>query len=105
MLLKEDHQTPCFQCRYRAGTASLPPAYPEWPEREMRDDLVPPPPGGPYMSTGLDDFARFPGSGGLRYEAADPEMHSPFFKPDMPWPETPEIGAPRRWLPSGESGT
>ena len=81
----------------------LPPAYPEWPERTFRTEIVPPPPGGPYMSSALTEINVFPhDTGGLRYEYVEPQMESPFFSADMPWPDTPERDRPQPWYP--ESG-
>lgn len=84
--------------------SDLPPAYPEWPERTFRTEIVPPPPGGPYMSSALTEINVFPDdTGGLRHEYAEPQMDSPFFTADMPWPETPERDRPQPWYPeSGE---
>jgi len=82
----------------------LPPAYPEWPERPLRREIIPPPPGGPYMSSALSDVDAFPAdTGGLRDEFSRQQLHSPFFEADMPWPETPDRGQPEAWIPeSGE---
>ncbi len=82
----------------------LPPAYPEWPERSFRSEIVPPPPAGPYMSSAMSGIDVFPhDTGGLRYESNEQQMESPFFTEDMPWPETPERDRPRPWIPdSGE---
>jgi|GEM_PF-3027930 len=87
-----------------AVPSGLPPAYPEWPERTFRNEFVPPPPGGPYMSSAMSEINAFPDdTGGLRHEFAEPQMESPFFSADMPWPETPERDRPQAWYPeSGE---
>ncbi len=87
-----------------AVPGDLPPAYPEWPERTFRNEFVPPPPGGPYMSSAMSGINVFPDdTGGLRHEFAEPQMESPFFSADMPWPETPERDRPQAWYPeSGE---
>jgi len=84
--------------------SDLPPAYPEWPERPVRRKLIPPPPGGPYMSSALSEVDAFPAdTGGLRDEFREQQMQSPFFEPDMPWPDIPERGRPDAWIPeSGE---
>lgn len=84
--------------------SELPPAYPEWPERPARREMVPPPPGGPYMSSAMSDLDAFPGDrGGLRDEPRELQMPSPFFEADMPWPETPDYARPEPWMPeSGE---
>ena len=87
--------------------SDLPPAYPQWPERPVRRQIIPPPPGGPYMSSAMSEIDAFPDdSGGLRNisdESTEQRMDSPFFKVDMPWPETPERDAPELWMPeSGE---
>jgi len=84
--------------------SDLPPAYPEWPERPARRKLIPPPPGGPYMSSALSGIDAFPAeTGGLRNESRDQQMPSPFLEADMPWPETPEYAPPEPWVPeSGE---
>ena len=82
----------------------LPPAYPEWPERAVRSEIIPPPPGGPYMSSALSGIDAFPAeTGGLRNENIEQQEHSLFFKVDMPWPETAERERPQLWTPeSGE---
>jgi hypothetical protein len=87
-----------------SADSDLPPAYPEWPERLNRREIVPPPPGGPYMSSALSGIDAFPAdTGGLRNEFPEGQMRSPFFEDDMPWPETPERARPEPWLPeSGE---
>jgi hypothetical protein len=84
--------------------SELPPAYPEWPERPARRELIPPPPAGPYMSSALSDFDAFPvNTGGLRNEPKEQWMPLPFLDADMPWPETPEYARPEPWIPeSGE---
>jgi len=84
--------------------SDLPPAYPEWPERPVRRELIPPPPGGPYMSSAMSDIEAFPAdTGGLRNKSREQQMPSPIFKTDMPWPETPEYTRPETWIPeSGE---
>ena len=78
------------------------PVYPEWPERFLREEIVPPPPGGPYMSTALSGADAFPDyTGGIRNEPRERQMPSPFFQDDMPWPEVKDM--PERWMPeSGE---
>lgn len=84
------------------GSSELPPAYPQWPERPVRREMIPPPPGGPYMSSALSDVDAFPAdTGGLRDEFGQPTMDPPFFEVDMPWPETPDRGAPEAWIPEG----
>ena len=87
-----------------AFPSHLPPAYPEWPERTFRTEIIPPPPGGPYMSSAMSEINVFPhDTGGLRHELSEPQMESPFFSVDMPWPETPERDRPQPWMPeSGE---
>lgn len=82
----------------------LPPAYPEWPERMVRTDMVPPPPAGPYMSSAMADIDAFPANtGGLRNDISEQHMQTPFFNVDTPWPETPERDRPELWVPeSGE---
>lgn len=82
--------------------SDLPPAYPEWPERPARRKMIPPPPGGPYMSSAMSDIEAFPAdSGGLRTESRAAQLPSPFFKADMLWPETPEYARPELWIPEG----
>ena len=84
--------------------SELPPAYPEWPERPARRELIPPPPGGPYMSSALSEIDAFPANtGGLRNEFREQRMPPPLLEADMPWPETPEYARPEPWIPeSGE---
>ena len=80
--------------------SDLPPAYPEWPDRPMRREVIPPPPSGPYMSSALSDVDAFPAdTGGLRHQMRQQQMQSPFFNVDMPWPETPDRGRPEPWVP------
>ena len=82
--------------------SGLPPAYPEWPERPVRREVIPPPPAGPYMSSALSDVDAFPAdTGGLRHEFRRQPMDSPFFDVDMPWPETPDRDQPEAWIPEG----
>jgi hypothetical protein len=82
------------------GDSDLPPAYPEWPDRFSRTEIIPLPPPGPYMSSALSDVAAFPAdSGGLRDEFRQGQMRSPFFEADMPWPEIPERARPEPWIP------
>ena len=73
--------------------APLPPAYPKWSERGVHRAVVPMPPSGPYMSTGLSDTGR-----GFRCceKRKTRQMHSPMFK-NMPWPE--RRRPPQQWLP------
>jgi hypothetical protein len=77
------------------GPAAMPPAYPDWPEREVRLNAVPSPPLGPYLSTGLS-------STGTRFACCDkvvgPQEQTVPFK-DMPWPE--RRLPPRQWMPEG----
>ena len=84
--------------------SDLPPAYPAWPERSFQSEIIPPPPGGPYMSSAMTGITTFPeNTGGLRHEAVEPAEPSPFFSEDMPWPETAEHDRPLPWVPdSGE---
>lgn len=87
--------------------SDLPPAYPQWPERPVRRQIIPPPPGGPYMSSAMSEIDAFPhDSGGVRNESsgsAEQRTGLSFFGVDMPWPETPERDAPEPWMPeSGE---
>ena len=83
-----------------AFPSDLPPAYPEWPERTFRDDFLPPPPPGPYMSSAMSEINVFPeNTGGLRPEVRGQPMQSPFFSADLPWPETTEHDRPRPWMP------
>lgn len=73
-----------------SGLANLPPAYTEWPEQPTHIDVVPPPPLGPYQSTGLSDTGRS--------EQGDRKlMPSPLLK-NMPWPERRRPPQPQ-WLP------
>jgi hypothetical protein len=87
------------------GNSDMPPAYPEWPERFSKREIIPPPPPGPYMSSALSEIAAFPADtgGGPRNEFREGQMQSPFFEADMPWPEMPERARPEPWIPeSGE---
>lgn len=82
----------------------LPPAYPAWPERMVRTNMVPPPPDGPYMSSAMSDIDAFPSNtGGLRNDIDEQSIESSLFSVDTPWPETPERDRPELWVPeSGE---
>ena len=77
--------------------AQLPPAYPEWPERFRQADTMPPPPPGPYMSSALSQIDTFPSGGRARGEYREGRSESPFFRPEMPWPEGRD--RPQRWMP------
>lgn len=59
------------------------------------DDVTPPPPPGPYMSTALPESPDF---GGEQHSMYDDMVSSPFFSPDMPWPSGRNM-MPRRWMP------
>lgn len=75
------------------------PSYPEWPDRFIRSDIIPPPPGGPYMSSAMSGIDAFPAdSGGLRSEYRQQQPDS-LFDANMPWPETPERERPQPWVP------
>ena len=78
--------------------AQLPPAYPEWPERFRQEDLTPPPPPGPYMSSALSQIDSFPSGSRARGEYREGRAESPFFKPEMPWPEGRD--RPKPWMPA-----
>lgn len=80
------------------GSSNFPPAYPEWPERFKREEMIPPPPAGPYMSSAMSGVDAFPDySGGLRNEHREGQIRSPLFEPDMPWPVKHDM--PERWMP------
>ncbi|MGB5583650.1 MAG: hypothetical protein WBO93_08660 [Gammaproteobacteria bacterium] len=87
-----------------AQPSGLPPAYPEWPERPVRREMIPPPPAGPYMSSALSEIDAFPAdTGGLSNEFRQPQTPWPFFDTEMHWPDIPERGVPEVWVPeSGE---
>ena len=80
-----------------AQPSQLPPAYPEWPERFRHEDTMPPPPPGPYMSSALSRMDAFPSGGRMRDEFRESMSESPFFRPEMPWPEGRD--RPQRWMP------
>jgi hypothetical protein len=78
-----------------ARFSRLPPAYPNWPEREMQMNVVPAPPLGPYLSTGLS-------SSGPRFACCDRvigEQESAYPFKDIPWPA--RRIPPRQWIPEG----
>lgn len=61
---------------------------------EISRNKVPPPPPGPYMSMALEEAPAFKRQREIPHGDAG---HSPFFKADMPWPETRR--APQQWMP------
>ena len=71
--------------------ATLPPAYPEWSKRPVYGSAVPPPPLGPYMSTGLSGAERGFACCEQRERKVAPSLDN------MPWPE--RRRPPRQWLP------
>ena len=82
-----------------AQQMQLPPAYPEWPERFRQEDTMPPPPPGPYMSSALSRIDAFPSGDRMRHEYREGQSESPYFRPEMPWPEGRD--RPQPWTPEG----
>lgn len=79
-------------------TDRLPPAYPDWREYQINRNIVPPP-AGPYMSTALTPMPGVYQSDFGNEQNAGTEMaNSPFFMPDMQWPEEKRM-PPKRWMP------
>ncbi len=76
------------------------PNYPQWPDRFTRSETIPPPPGGPYMSSAMSGIDAFPANtGGLRDDPGLQQVQSESFRVDMPWPESPERERPVTWMP------
>jgi hypothetical protein len=73
---------------------------PEWREQPVirNEEIVPPPPG-PYMSTALTPMPGvYEPDSGFEQNAGTEMANSPFFMPDMKWPD--ETRQPtRRWKP------
>jgi len=75
---------------------------PRWPERhKQQNDVLPPPPPGPYMSTALTGSpakwsSSAPGSSTVRMEP--PSLPMQAFSPDTPWPSN--STSPDRWKPA-----
>ena len=83
--------------------------FPGWPaKREAKQERVPPPPPGPYMSSALsgasfsspvfehDDSSAGSGSAMVPQEQAKPMQK---FSPDTPWPNSNMGHSPQRWKP------
>ncbi len=79
---------------------SLHPIPPEWRENvASRSDIVPPPPPGPYMSTALTPMPGvYEAESGIEQYVGTEMTNSPFFMPDMQWPED-NRQPPLRWMP------
>jgi hypothetical protein len=73
---------------------------PEWRENvAIRNDIVPPPPPGPYMSTALTPMPGvYEPESGIEQNVGTEMANSPFFMPDMHWPDE-NRQPPRRWMP------
>ncbi len=59
-----------------------------------KHEPAPPPPPGPYISTALSENDSF--VGGHAVNEAGAPGNSPFFSPDMPWPDH---RMPQKWMP------
>jgi len=77
--------------------------FPRWSERQrVEKEAVPPPPPGPYMSLGLNDFPVSETSfnhGPNRPQVPLDSSGAPIetFSPDVPWPKN--IRPTKRWMP------
>ena len=73
---------------------------PEWRGTvAIRNDVVPPPPQGPYMSTALTPMPGvYEPESGIEQNVGAEMANSPFFMSDMHWPED-NRPSPRRWMP------
>jgi hypothetical protein len=77
--------------------------FPNWPARQqVTKELTPPPPPGPYMSLGLNDFPVSESPFDSKPKKPQVELDSSgdplqAFNPDLPWPKN--IRPTRRWMP------
>jgi len=77
--------------------------FPRWSEHQrVETEIVPPPPPGPYMSLGLNDFpvSETPfsqNSGRPQVQMDSSGVPIQTFSPDVPWPKN--IRPTRRWMP------
>jgi hypothetical protein len=77
--------------------------FPRWPVRQqVVKELVPPPPPGPYMSLGLNDFPVSQPSFDSSLNKPEIELDSSgmpiqSFSPDVPWPKN--LRPTKRWMP------
>jgi hypothetical protein len=77
--------------------------FPSWPVRQpVVKEIVPPPPPGPYMSLGLNDFPVSESSFESKANRPQIELDSSgvpieTFSPDAPWPKN--IRPAKRWMP------
>jgi len=77
--------------------------FPRWSERQrVEKEIVPPPPPGPYMSLGLNDFPVSETSFSRNSNKPQVELDSSgdpiqAFSPDVPWPKN--IRPTKRWMP------
>jgi hypothetical protein len=77
--------------------------FPRWPERQrVEKEIVPPPPPGPYMSLGLNDFpvsetpfGRDTNNPHVQLDISGAPVQA--FSPDEPWPKN--IRPTKRWMP------
>jgi hypothetical protein len=77
--------------------------FPNWPDRQhvMKESLPPPPPG-PYMSLGLNEFPVSESPFDSKHKKPQIEVDSSgvplqTFNPDVPWPKN--IRPTKRWMP------
>jgi len=78
------------------GSPAAPPPSPDAAAEPRADNAIPPPPPGPYISTALSETR--PRFHGADRQAEVGNGHSPFFTPDMPWPDH---RMPHTWMPEG----
>lgn len=88
---------PAADTRWTGASTAI---IPEWREQPaIRNEEIVPPPPGPYMSTALTPMPGvYESDSGYEQYAGTEMAKSPFFMPDMKWPEDTRQ-PPRRWMP------
>ena len=79
--------------------------FPQWPQRkQVKKEMAPPPPPGPYMSTALSgnsikapSFSNQTKKRSMRFDSSNISMDT--FSPDVPWPKNMTAPSPSRWMP------
>ncbi len=77
--------------------------FPQWPNRkQVKKEIVPPPPPGPYMSSALSghsikapSFSHRFNKPRMAFDSSNVSMDT--FSPDIPWPTN--LSPPSRWMP------
>jgi len=78
-------------------------SYQQWPGSPTmaKTDSIPPPPPGPYISSGLSDLpSKITNNSGRNQQTLESSQVSPLIRPDAPWPGQSEH--PKIWKPEGE---